>query len=625
MTSSKVLAQLVESKVLSALDLHFALAMARISGEQSDEVVLATALASRAVQRGHVCLDMGALFQRPLLDDEEHPVDVQLPALDTWTAALRASALVSSPGSEQRPTPLVLDDGARLYLHRYADYQRRLAQSLLARVSREPTVDDDTLRSGVARLFPPGPDKLSAEHDEQRLAALIATTRGLCVISGGPGTGKTTTVVKILALLQEQALALYGKPARIALLAPTGKAAARLAESINERVTSLDCTDVVRAAVPRRAGTIHRELGFLPRTPTRFRHDALNPLTADVVLVDEASMVDLALMTKLVEAVPQEARLILLGDKDQLASVEAGAILGDIYNIDAPHGYSRELAHRIEELSGSPPPAEGPAPQPGIQDCMVQLTKSYRYDESSGIGALARAINRGDADTALSVLLGEAGMPYGEVALAHLDEQRPLRGPLGATVVEGFGAYLACDEPGDRLEQLARFRVLCAHRRGALGVETLNALIEQRLREAGAIRGDGPHYDGRPILITKNDYQLGLFNGDVGVVHKRPGRAALVYFSTPEGPPRAVHPGRLPPHDTVFAMTVHKSQGSEFGRVALLLPERVSPILTRELVYTAISRARDRVDLYGHERVLREAIGRTIERASGLRSALWAE
>jgi exodeoxyribonuclease V alpha subunit len=547
------------------------------------------------VQRGHVCLDLHALGRRPLLDDEEQPVEFQLPALDGWLVALKQSALVCTPDAEQR-SPLVLDEDGRLYLHRYADYQHRLAQRLTARVNRSFDVHEETLRSSMARLFPSGDDKLSATRDEQRLAAEVAVRRSLCVISGGPGTGKTTTVVKILAMVQQQALKLEGSPATIALLAPTGKAAARLAESINERVSSLDCAEAVKNAIPRSASTIHRELGFLPRTPTRFRHDALNPLTADVVLVDEASMVDLALMTKLVEAVPQEARLILLGDKDQLASVEAGAILGDI---------SRGLSKR---------------------DCMVQLTKSYRYDESSGIGALARAINLGDADTALSVLRGDRGMPYGEVALAHLDDNRPLHGALGATVVEGFGAYLQSDDPAERLEQLSRFRVLCAHRRGGLGVETMNVLIEQRLREAGVIRGDGPYYDGRPIIITKNDYQLGLFNGDVGVVHRRrEGRqrqAAVVYFPTPEGGARAVHPGRLPPHETVFAMTVHKSQGSEFGRVALLLPKRVSPILTRELVYTGISRARERVDLYGHADVLRDAIGRTIERASGLAGAL---
>jgi exodeoxyribonuclease V alpha subunit len=282
--------------------------------------------------------------------------------------------------------------------------------------------------------------------------------------------------------------------------------------------------------------------------------------------------------------------LVLVGDKDQLASVEAGAILGDLYQA------------------------------PGVQHCAVHLDKSYRYREEGGIGALARAVNRGDAGAALGLLQSETTMPYGEVALCSLDEQRPLRGPLGGTVLDGFSAYLATADPVERLERLARFRVLCVHRRGPLGAETMNNAVEHHLAAAGVLTPDAAFYDGRPVLITHNDYQLGLFNGDVGVVCRNGTRVRVAFAASQEV--RWIDPGRLPSHETVFAMTVHKSQGSEFDRVALLLPSAVSPILTRELVYTGLSRARERIDVYGSAHVLREAIGRRIERASGLRELL---
>jgi exodeoxyribonuclease V alpha subunit len=358
-------------------------------------------------------------------------------------------------------------------------------------------------------------------------------------------------------------------------------------------VGELSCTDAVKAAVLAAVtpATLHRALGFDPQAPTRFRHGADNPLPADAVIVDEASMVDLALMTKLAEAVRPEARLVLLGDKDQLASVEAGAILADIY--DAP----------------------------GIAACTSRLEKSYRYDVQSGIGSLARAINRGDAEETLAVLRSETTMPYGRVALCTLEEHRPLEGTLGATVREGFSVYLSATDPGERLERLTSFRVLCMHRRGPLGALTMNAAIEGHLAAAGMLDPSGTFYDGRPILITENDYQLALFNGDIGVVGEHDGRLRAAFASAEEGV-RWIDLGRLPPHETVFAMTVHKSQGSEFDRVALLLPPGRSPILTRELVYTGVSRARERVDIYGSPAILKEAIDRRIERASGLRQLL---
>ncbi|MBL4687236.1 MAG: exodeoxyribonuclease V subunit alpha, partial [Nannocystaceae bacterium] len=516
------------------------------------------------------------------------------------------------------------------YLSRYFHYQRALAERLRERVALRPAaVDLARLREGVDRLLPTSGSGFVA-HAQQRLAAVVAVLRGLTVISGGPGTGKTTTVLRILALLQEQALGAGRAPLRIRLLAPTGKAAARLVESIESGRAALPCSDAVRDSIPGQASTIHRALGFRPGSPTQFRHDADDPLPADVVLVDEASMVDLALMAKLFEALPPNARVILLGDKNQLASVEAGAILGDICNAGRTHGYSQTFAAEIAERLGAQyaPTATGPD-KTGIWDCIVELTHSFRFEAEGGIGGLARAIGRGDASAVLEAL-GEPVSPdiaYSEensgVALLALgDGDDPIRG-LRPGVLQGLAAMLRHREPAKRLEAFSDFRVLAAHRKGRFGIEQLTLGIEATLEEAGLIQRTSPFYDGRPIMVTKNDYQLDLFNGDVGIISRDANGRIRTVFARPDGGQRIVSPHRLPPHETVFAMTVHKSQGSEFDRVAVILPPAVSPILTRELIYTAVTRARSRVVIHGSAAVIAEATSRRIDRASGLREALW--
>jgi exodeoxyribonuclease V alpha subunit len=573
--------------VLDAIDVHLARTVGRLAGEQRDEVLLAAALASRAVQRGHVCFDLASIAERPLVDDEGEALPLVLPPAPEWIATLRSSALV---GDGSAPTPLVLDAAGRLYLHRYHAYQQRLARQIRERAAAPVDVDAALLADGLRRLFPGAP-----EDDRQRLAAVAAVSHRFAVIAGGPGTGKTTTVAKIVALLQEQALR-RGPAARVLFVAPTGKAAQRLREAIAASAARLDVSDRVRRAIPDDAATLHRALGWQPRSPTRFRHGPGDPLPADVIVADEASMIDLALLTKLFEAAAPSARVILLGDKDQLASVEAGAVLGDIYQ-------------------------EGDTRRAPLADCLVTLDRSHRYGEHSAIGALARAIVGGDGAAALAVLRHERHMPYGEVALHPLDEDAPLAGALGAVVADGFAAYLRAGGIAERLEALGRFRLLCAHRRGPLGSEALNALVEQHLARAGALAQDGLFYEGRPILVTRNDHALELFNGDVGVIAADAAGDRKAWFPGARGP-RAIPVGRLPAHETVFAMTVHKSQGSELDHVALLLPARLSPVLTRELVYTGVSRARARVDLFGSPEVLEQAVARRIERPSGLRDAL---
>lgn len=600
---------LLEAGVFDPIDVTFAEAMRRLSPRADPHVIMAAALASRAVQRGHVCLDLATVAGRALVDDDGRAVDTPLPGLATFLGALEQSELV---GDGTTVAPLVLA-GGRLYLARYHGYEGRLAAGLTARAQSTVEVDEDRLRDGLARLF-----SGAAPGDEQRRAAALANLRRLAIISGGPGTGKTTTVAKILTLLQEQALAATGTPLRILLAAPTGKAAQRLGESIGASIDKLDTLPEVRAAVPRTASTLHRTLGYRSRTPTRFTFGRDRPLDADVVLADEASMIDLALMTKLVEAVPQHGRLILLGDKDQLVSVEAGAIFGDLYG--EAGGYSVGLAEQLERLTGDAavPVATEAGP---LDDCTAQLSRSYRYGEDSGIGALARAINRGDADRTMEVLRGDRTMPYGEVAIAAVDPKDPLggqsAGALGRVILDGYRGCLE-DRPLEaRLEALAKFRVLCAHRRGPGGVELLNLAIAQHLRRAGLLeRATGPYFHGRPVIVTRNDYQLELFNGDIGLM-VREGERMMVAFATAAGV-RRLPAARLPAHETVFAMTVHKSQGSEFDRLALVMPPAASPILTRELVYTAVTRARRRVDIFGDEAVLRAAVRAQVSRTSGL-------
>lgn len=620
------LSRLQNAGVLSPLDVQLARTLERLQPGQSEPVLLGAAFASRAIAHGHICADLRELDARPLVDEAGESIDdVRLPRLFEWVMELGQTSLCSDgrrgPDREDT-TPLVFDGEARLYLTRYWRYQHTLCAALRSRAMTQLPIDTETLGADVRRLFAQSEEKVS--DPRQMLAAVTAAARRLTVISGGPGTGKTTTVVRVLALLVEQALSRGDATPRIMMLAPTGKAAARLCESVTTSLGDLASTDEVKAALPVEARTLHRALGYLPHTPTRFRHDRDNPLPADVVLVDEASMVDLALMAKLVEAVAPEARLILLGDKDQLASVEAGAILGDICNTEGTHAYSAPFVDMLERVLGEHSqtlPAGGPD-QTGPWDCIVELTHSFRFAADEGIGKFSRALRHGDGPEAIAQLRRREDA----VSMVELRDDSQLEDILRPAILEEFSNYLGASDPQTRLEALGRYRLLSAHRRGAFGTERLNLLIEDILLRAGRIyRADtGPNYHGRPIMIAANDYQLGLYNGDVGVI-ERDGARLRAYFRGPDGNLRApLLPSRLPPHETVFAMTVHKSQGSEFDRVGLLLPPALSPILTRELIYTGVTRAKKAVRLYGTPEVLQQSVERRVERASGLRDALWS-
>ena len=608
--------------VLSPLDEYFARAMARIGGEQREDVLLAAAMASQQVSNGHVCLDLGRLVQATTLYDEDGELIAEKPwpPLDTWLDQLRTSPLVCAADAF---APLVLDDRDRLYLRRYWAHESALTKLLRERAIQVETLPDGPwLKATLDRLFPVEAPT-AAETDWQRMAALLALQRRFLVISGGPGTGKTFTVVKILALLIEHALYAGSRVPRVTLVAPTGKAAARLSGSIRKARDTLPCSDTVRAAIPEGASTIYRCLGSIRGSATNFRHHSGNQLVTDVVLVDEASMVDLALMSRLVASVPAHARLILLGDKDQLASVEAGAVLGDICNTGVTRRYSQTLIGTVDQLTGDRLPREADAPrETGIGDCIVQLTRSYRYGPRSGIATLARAINAGDVEATLAILDADE---YPDVSRVEVSQIETLNESIRTAAVHGFGQYLRAPDLLEQLRALEHFRILCAHRRGRTGVERINGQTEQALADADLIKLDSTTYVGRPVIVTHNDYQLGLFNGDVGLISADTEHVdrRLVFFEGKGGTPRALSPSRLPPHETVFAMSVHKSQGSEFDEVAVLLPDRISPVVSRELLYTAVTRARHKVTVYATPEVIKHAVAHRIERASGLRAALW--
>jgi len=590
--------------VIADLDLHFAVLMTKLDGSNNPALALAAALASQRIGRGDVCLDLRGVAGTILGPPE---ASIQVPELETWIHSLRASPVVGEPGAF---TPLVLAPGARLYLHRYWAYEQGLSEDLIRRLALPIEANEERLKEGLNRLFGPSADAT----DWQRVAAAVSALKRVVVISGGPGTGKTFTVLRILALLIDQA----GPALRIALAAPTGKAAARLQETVRNQKAKISVNETVLQAIPDEASTLHRLLGARPGS-TLFRYNQKNPLPVDVVVVDEASMVDLALLAKLVQALHSKARLILLGDHHQLASVEAGAVLGDLCGPN-PEGFSPAFGDRLGAIIGQAMPiADGPL----IKDSIVILKQSHRFSRQSGIGALAQAMTTGDGKEALAILKEKT---YVDLALNGLD--RGWQKGFAQEVVDGYGEYLKLVNRGatgpEIFAAFDRFRVLCAHRDGPYGVIAMNEFILAALRSQGLIRGSGLWYPGRPILITRNYLPLRLFNGDIGIALLDQGDLR-VFFPVADGAGRRFPASRLPGHESVFAMTIHKSQGSEFDRVSLLLADRPDLLMTRELVYTGITRARQAVSIRATDEVILHAARTSLCRISGLKERLYRQ
>jgi len=598
---------------LTPLDRRFADFIIRESGKLSPFLWSAVALLSRAVQEGDICLNLMEIAGREMRIDGKMQA---FPDIGELRAIMEDFSTVGVPGEFR---PLVLDREGRLYLYRYWKYESDLAAVILRKAASESaSLDRELLARGLERLFPVSAGG-EGEPDWQKVAALAALRKNVCIISGGPGTGKTSTVVRIIALLLEQA---KGTPLRIALTAPTGKSASRLRESISSMRDALACDASVKALVPREAVTIHRLLGTIPGS-TRFRHSRENPLSYDAVIVDEASMVALPLMAKLVAALRPEARLILLGDRDQLSSVEAGAALGDLCGGGREETFSPEFSSLFAELSGAGIPA-APAGRtlPPLADALVILRRNYRFPAESGIGAAAREVNAGRGREALAILKDGT---FSDAVWRDLPGTDKRVRAFAETVLDGYRNFLQAETAGEALRLFNAFRFLCALNSGPFGVEGLNGAIETILAEQGLIDPRQRWYRGRPVLVTVNDYNLKLFNGDIGIAfpsENDDGRFK-VFFPDGDGGVRGVSPVRLPAHETCYAMTIHKSQGSEFDRVEMILPAGDAAILTRELIYTGITRAKCGVEIWGKEDLFIAAASRRMERKSGLQDALW--
>lgn len=601
------------------IDVCFADFMRRLDGRNERGIFLAAALVSHATRSGHVCLDLAAVAEStPAEVPDGQGGTPDCPPLASWRTTLRSSRVVGHPGEFR---PLILDDRDRLYLYRYFDYEQRLAEAIRKRTqAADFQADDPLLQEGLQRYFPEQPEGT----DWRKIAALAAVLKPFCVISGGPGTGKTYLIARILALLLEQ----HPEPLAIQLAAPTGKAAARLRETIQQAKASLPCPEAIRSAIPSQTCTVHRLLKTIHASPY-FRHNADHPLPADVVVLDEASMVDLALMAKLFDAISPQARLILLGDHEQLVPVESGSVLGDICRRDSVNGFSASFRRQAARLAGERLDScrNGRPAVSGLQDSIVVLKKSYRFAADGPIARLSLALNRRSSESAMALL---ARSHPGELAFRELPAPGEMLHELAQAVAAGYRGYLEAANPEEALNRLNHFMILCATRTGPYGVIALNQMVEQVLRRSGRIRPDpalsGSCYPGRPVLVTRNDYELELFNGDLGTVRTAddaPGSGVFVFFQDPGGGLRRIEPDRLPENETAFAMTVHKSQGSEFDHVLLILPDRDLPLLTCELVYTSVTRARKSVTIWAREAVFRAAVARESARRSGLRDALW--
>lgn len=619
MSSIPSLKKLFDQGCLSSLDYHLAQTLGRIAGENDPLVHLGAAVACKATTMGHVCADLKSVVSRAPRDNKGEPIaGASWPDIEEWLQALHQSSLV---GDGTTISPIVLENDRRLYLGKYWDLQQRLVAAVKARVEQPESmvIDEELLKQGIEKWFGPAGD----ETDWQKVAAVPALLKNFSVISGGPGTGKTTTVVNIIALLLEQARK-EDSDLLIDLLAPTGKAAARLEESVRSAREKRKDLGELFGDTPCKASTIHRRLGFGRHRPGSFLHDRENPIGSDVIIVDEASMIDLALMTRLLEAVPPGSKLILLGDEHQLASVEAGAILGDICNSGEECGWSPSFSKKIKSLTGEPLAGPANERESALADCIVELKKSHRFAENSGIANISRLVRDGDAAGAVKCI-GEGH--HKDLSLHTITNEKELYEAAREPVLEGYRAYLEKTDPKERLEALNTFRILCAHRHGPHGIGKLNQLVEMTLEGEGLIERTGNWYHGRPIMITQNDYQLELFNGDIGLITSdaENGETLRAQFPNSEGGIRSFSPARLPAHETVYATTIHKSQGSEFDRVLIVLPNSPSALLSRELLYTAITRAKEEVILFSEEKIITSAIEKKIDRASGLRDALWSE
>lgn len=648
--------RLREQGTMRDIDIYFAAFICETAGTADPGLYLAAAMASWAVGRNNICFDMAAYAGQefPPQDEREHNADfIVLPEYETWVESLRQYPSVIGFAELN---PLVVD-GTRLYLKRYWDYETSLSDAILARSHVNPAYEQckPQVKAWLEACFP---TQAAGRTDMQKMAAFAALRNRISIISGGPGTGKTFTAARILALLIERELhAKPGHKPRILMAAPTGKAAARLKESVQaaknaprESVTCMNIPQQIKDLIPEDAQTIHRMLGAIPGS-SRFRHRADNPLTADILLIDEASMIPLPLMTRIFDAMPPESSLVLLGDMNQLSSVEPGYVYGDICAAAQPHCFTGNFIREYAEVIGSTD-AENLADSQAtaISDSAVQLTESRRFPPGSPIDLISRAVNSANsseaAETAFELVKSadDQTVVFTQIPSALYNTDRRVMSALRNLIIDNFRAYLNAATPAEAFREFDRFRILCALRQGPFGVVELNRIVEEVLSfrhtrsgtaaQSGINRPIEPeqqYYHRQPIMILRNDYNLKLFNGDIGIIYEveaENGTELRAFFRLPSETPEAGEQiesfslAALPEHETVFAMTVHKSQGSEFNRLLFVLPPEGGRIVTRELIYTGITRAKEQVMLWTDEAAFKLAVQHRTERSSGLQEKL---
>lgn len=628
----KLLEQAITQNLLRPLDLRFAQMLVE---DENPILLFVFAYLSAQTGAGHVCLPLSIIQKDQLFDGRQKEF-----AQEIWQKMGKPSAkkIVEelthchcvSQSNDDLSSPIILDNGL-LYLQRMWSYEEKVAQFFRQEHSIVD-IDENELIKVLNQLFPA--TKESQETNWQKVAASVAITSPISIISGGPGTGKTTTVAKILAAFVM--LTSNDKPI-IQLAAPTGKAAARLTESLGKALAQLNLSEEENKWMPKQAQTIHRLLGAQPESQ-QVRYHKDNPLQLDILVVDEASMVDLPMMARLIDALPSKCHVIFLGDKDQLASVEAGAVLGDICRF-SEDGFSQKRFDQINHLTQGElvkstdiiPVSQTPVSV--ASDSLCLLRKSYRFGEDSGIGQLAFAVNKGQTKIAIALLKkAEVSPQQLEIALEPQDvsfialESKESYLLMIQDTVNAYREYLTLvsqkASPDIILNAFNQYRLLCARREGSFGVSGLNDRIEMLLHRQRLIRRPTNSYQsnyiGRPIMIQRNDSTLGLFNGDIGIMLNNDEGEMKAFFQLPDGKLKAIQPSRLPQHETAYVMTVHKSQGSEFTHTALVLPDKFSPVVSRELLYTALTRAKQKLSLYASESMVKMAIQTRIQRRSGL-------
>ncbi len=600
-----ILRQLLEQQQIRPLSFFFArFIAAQCEPEGSDLAALSAALVCERNQEGDVCIHLDSYAGQavfPAAGPSMIPRPVA-PAVTDWKQSLSGLNCVGPPGSRN---PLILEDN-RLYLGKYWHAEQQVAAAISFRIQNPVAVIKQDIQDRLAVLFPAAVGNIGA--NDQQLAAAIALRHRFAVISGGPGTGKTTTVYRLLVLLLQQQPTL-----RIAMAAPTGKAAARLLKALQEHKTA-DPAMSASSGIPQQTHTLHGLLGFNGRS---YRHHRTNPLPLDCLIVDEASMIDLSLMAQLFDALPATARLILLGDRDQLAAIEAGNVLGDITGHGLALHYSSKQQQYLQTLGLQLTPTAD-KPSPAIADSIALLQTSYRFQADAGIGRLAMLVNQGQDQAALNLLQHDNS---GQLQWLSATGQH-LQKPVMDWILDAYSRYLGCQNITTALEEFEQIRILTALHEGPFGERELNRQIHARLLQKKLV-GEAVQCRGMPVMILKNDYELGLFNGDTGMLWEDESNQLRAWFRSSEQSLRAIPLASLPAHCPAWALTVHKSQGSEFAEVLLLLPDsETSPVLSRELIYTGLTRARHKVLIHSSEQAFRHACRRRVQRSSGLAERL---